>query len=151
MARSFWCGLILVLLSIVGTAWLIKARCDAVALEEDSLDVEGTVVSKWYKRSRCMIAYEYPANESFIRGEARVSPEHFARLKAGEPIAVKICRGDPANHQVVGAYPRIFSTRATVPFYAGMLTLLAGGGVICLWLSWASRPPPHSRGCMPAG
>jgi hypothetical protein len=145
MAHSFWCGLILVLLSIVGTACLIKARCDAVALEEDALDVEGTVIGKWYKPSRCMIAYEFSVNGSFFRDEARVTPEHYARLKAGGPVSVKVCRGDPANHQVVGAFPRVFSTRATVPFYAGMLMLLGGGGIVCLWLSWASRPP-QSRG-----
>lgn len=146
MARSFWCGLILVLLSVMGTAGLIKARTDAVALEDDSLDVEGTVVSKSYKRTRCRIAYEFEANGSFFRGEVRVTTEQFARLRAGTPISVKVCRGDPANHQVAGAHPRVFSTRATVPFYAGVLTLLAGGGVICLWLSWASRPMPHRLG-----
>jgi hypothetical protein len=128
-----------VFLSIIGAACLIKARSDAIALERDSTIVEGTVVARWVAGRRHVVAYEYHApNGSVHGGQARVTVEHYGRLRVGGSLSVMVCRSDPANHQVVGAYPRIFSTRATVPFYAGVLIVLAGVGVALLWLWWAS-------------
>jgi hypothetical protein len=138
-SAGFWCGLGLVFLSIIGAACLIKARSDAVALERDSTIVEGRVLARWVDGRRHVIAYVYHApNGTVHSSEARVTPEHYAGLRVEGSISVKVCRSDPANHQVVGAFPRVFSTRATVPFYTGVLIVLAAVGVTCLWLWWAS-------------
>jgi hypothetical protein len=41
-----------------------------------------------------------------FRNETQLAEQHFDRLQKGGPVAVKVCRPDPANHQVVGERAR---------------------------------------------
>jgi hypothetical protein len=117
-----------------------------LALERDSVIVEGKVLrlrTNAHRRYGHHVAYEYSAPPELeartFQGETnRLPKEHFDRLKEGGPIAVTICRTDPANHQVFGEPPRSFASAAALAFSLGILALLGLAGVINLWW-WVSR------------
>jgi hypothetical protein len=129
---------------------VLKCRAEALALEQDSVTVEGKVVQLWTTRLKnrtCFqVAYEYPARPEAdgppFRDTAEVDEQHFRQLIEGAPIALKVCRTDPANHQVVGEPPRVFSSTAATLLCLGFLALLALAGVIMLWWWWICRRKP---------
>jgi hypothetical protein len=142
---ELWCGLVLIGLSLLGAAWFLKCRSDALALQQDSAIVQGKVVRLWIttgKGASFHVTYEYPASVAadapVLKKEALLYKEHFDRMKEGGPSSVRVCRSDPANHQVVGAPPRIWSTGAALLLYLGFLALLMLAGVINLWWWWVS-------------
>jgi uncharacterized protein DUF3592 len=145
---ELWGGLAFIVLSLLGTAWVIKCRSEALALERDAVTIDGTVVRLWVTPGRGSgvhhVAYEYRAPSEVeartFQGETTtLSDEHFARLEEGGPIAVKVCRTDPPNHQVVGASTRVFASTAALAFSLGVLALLTLAGVINLWWWWISH------------
>ena len=147
---ELWGGLAFLVLSLLGAPWVLKCRSEALALEQDSVNVEGKVVRLWRtkpkNRTHYRVEYEYPAppeaHPAVFRDKAELDEQHFIRLKEGGPIAVKVCRTDPANHQVVGESPRVFLDTAATVFCLGLLALLALAGVINLWWWWISRREP---------
>jgi hypothetical protein len=144
--------LALIVLSLLGAAYAIKCRSEALALEHDSVTVEGRVLHLKTARGKggwsFRVAYEYPAppetESKLFRNETRLPKEPFGLLKEGGPIAVKVSRTDPANHQVVGEHPRAFSNPAAMPIALGLLALLALVGGINLWWWWVSRRNPRT-------
>jgi hypothetical protein len=145
-------GLALIVLSLLGAAYVIKCRSEALTLEHDSVTVEGKVLHLKTTRGKggwgFRVEYEYPAppetESQVFRNETRLPKEHFGLLKEGGPIAVKVSRTDPANHQVVGEHPRAFSNKVAMPFALGLLALLALVGGINLWWWWVSRRNPRT-------
>src|SRR5262245_41882829 len=82
---ELWGGLAFIALSLLGTAWVIKCRFEALALERDAVTIDGTAVRLWLTPGRGSgvhhVAYEYPApwgeEARTIRGEITVSDERF--------------------------------------------------------------------------
>src|SRR5262245_45570644 len=138
---ELWTGLVFLVLSLLGAAWVLKARSDALALGHDSVNVEGKVLQLWKTQARRgwrhHVEYEYSAppqiNAHIFRNQTELPEEHFKRLSEGGPIAVKVCRANPANHHVAGDCPRIYSDTVATVFALGALGLLALGGAINLW------------------
>src|SRR5262245_6206196 len=95
---------------------------------------------------RYCVEYDYPAlpeaGPPTFRNKTELPREYFDPLKEGGPIATKVCRTDPANHQVAGQPPRTFSSTAATLFCLGLLALLALAGAINLWWWWVSRRKP---------
>src|SRR5262245_48231486 len=62
---ELWGGLAFIVVSLFGTAWVIKCRFEALALERDAVIIDGTVVRLWVTTGRGSglhhVAYEYPA------------------------------------------------------------------------------------------
>ena len=147
---ELWGGLAFLVLSLLGAAWVLKCRFEALALQQDSVNVEGKVVRLWMtkpkNRTYYHVEYQYPAppegDTPLFRDKAELDEQHFIRLKEGGPITVKVCRTDPANHQVVGESPRVFSSTAAMLFSLGLLALLALAGVLMLWWWWICRLKP---------
>jgi hypothetical protein len=142
---ELWGGLALIVLSILGDAGVIKCRSQAPALERDAVTVEGRVLRLWIttgKGSGLQVAYEYlPPTDSearTIQGETKIDNEHFVRLKEGGSVAVRVCRTDPSNHQVLGEPPRVLASAAAFTFTIGLLALPALAGVVNLWWWWIS-------------
>jgi hypothetical protein len=137
---ELWGGLAFLVLSLLGTACVLKCRAEALALEQDSVNVEGRVVRLWTtkpkNRTYFRVEYEYPAQPNAdtptFQDKAELDEQHFQRLKEGGPIAVKICRTDPANHQVGGESPRVFSSTAATLVCLGLIALLALAGATML-------------------
>jgi hypothetical protein len=147
---ELWGGLVLIGVSLLGAAWVIKCRSDALALERDGVTVEGKVLRLWVttgKGSSFYVAYEYPVPPELeahtFLGETRLDQEQFAKLKEGGPVAVRVCRTDPANHQVLGEPHRVFASIAALAFCLGFLALLALAGVVNLWWWWICRGRPR--------
>jgi hypothetical protein len=147
---ELWGGLALIGLSMLGVAWVIKCRSDALALERDAVTVEGKVLSLWVttgKGSSLHVAYEYPdpldLEARNFKGETKLDNEHFALLKVGGPVAVDVCRTSPANHQLVGQDRRVLASNAALVFCIGLLALPALAGVLNLWWWWVSRRMPR--------
>jgi len=159
MARLFppatrtelWAGLALVVLSVLGAVWVVKCRSNALALEQNSRTVAGNVVRLWMTEAkkgwRYHVEYEYIAPSEVVlhplRNEAELPKDYFERLREGGSIAVQVCRSDPANHQVVGAHPPVFSSASATFVYLSILTLLALSGTINLWWWWVSHRGPR--------
>ena len=149
---ELWAGVGFLAVALFGAAWVLKCRFDALALEQDPVIVEGKVVQLWKapnrRRWHCYVRYEYPAPPQMgahvFRNETELAEQHFNRLQEGGPVAVKVCRTDPANHQVVGEGARIFSSSAALFLCLGILALLAAAGVFNLWWWWVScgKPAP---------
>jgi hypothetical protein len=146
---ELWAGLVLIGLSLLGTAWLLKCRSDTLALEQDSVTVKGRVLRLWIttgKGASFHVAYEYPASTGgdaqVFRNEIVMSEKRFDALKEGGPIAVMVCSTNPANHQVVGERPRTWSSSAAVLLYLGFLALLTLAGVVNLGWWWVSCRKP---------
>jgi hypothetical protein len=144
---ELWGGLAFIVLPLLGAVWVLTCRSEALALEHNSVNVEGTVARLWVtydvkKRPHFHVAYEYvaPAGDDLpvFRNEVEFSERRFAELKRGEPIILKVCQTAPANHQVVGTPPRIFLSAGTSLFCLGILSLLALAGTIMLWWWWVS-------------
>jgi hypothetical protein len=150
---ELWGGLAFLGLSLLGAAWVLWCRSQALALEQDSVHVEGTVVRLWTTRPKgrtyYRVEYEYTApsrpGTPLYRHEAEVDKGHFDQLQVGGPIDVKVCRTDPANHQVAGEAPRVLASAVVLYACLGLLTLLALGGIVNLWWwwIWRRRPPPR--------
>src|SRR5262245_25703244 len=95
---ELWGGLALLVLSLLGGAWVLKCRSDDLALEQDSVIVQGKVLRLWVtsgkRSSTCHVAYEYQApgeaKARTFQGETRLDDEHFARLTEGGLLAVKV-------------------------------------------------------------
>jgi hypothetical protein len=144
---ELWGGLGFLLVSVIGAIWVIKCRSDALAFERDNVTVEGTVVRKWVsvgKGSTKYVDYQFMADSDgeaprTIRGETRVDAAYFARLKPGAPVSIKMCRTDPANHEVVGGKGHVFSSTAAMLVCLGVLALLAFAGAVNLWWWWVCR------------
>jgi hypothetical protein len=138
---ELWTGLVFLVSSLLGAAWVLKARSDALALEHDSVNVEGKVLQLWKTQARRgwrhHVEYEYSAppqiNAHILRNQTELPEEHFNGLNEGGPIAVKVCRTNPANHHVAGDRLRIYSDAVATAFALGLLGLLALGGAINLW------------------
>jgi hypothetical protein len=149
---ELWGGSIFLILSLLGAAWVLKCRAEALDLEHDSVIVDGKVLRLWKtkpkNRTYFRVEYEYPASlkagTPMFRDTAEVDEQQFNGLKEGGPIAVKVCRTDPSNHQVVGESPRVFLNKAAMVFCLGLIALLALAGVIMLWWWWISR---RKAGC----
>jgi hypothetical protein len=146
---ELWGGLALIGLSMLGAAWVIKCRSDALSLERDAVTVEGKVLRLWVttgKGSGLHVAYEYPdpleLGARTFRDETKLDDEHFALLKEGGPVAVDVCRTNPANHQVVGKDRRVLASNAALVFCIGLLALPALAGVINLWWWCVSHRKP---------
>jgi hypothetical protein len=147
---EFWAGSILVALALLGTAWVTKCRCEALALEQESVNIEGKVVRRWTtqerRRVRYRVEYEYPASGEVdgrvFRDWTELPEEYFKRLQDGGPISVTVCRTDPGNHQVTGEAPRVFSSSAAMYFCLGVLAVLALAGVLNLAWWWISYGKP---------
>jgi hypothetical protein len=143
---ELWCGLAFIVLSLLGAAWMIQCRFQALALERDAVTVEGTVVRLWVTTNKGSVihhvAYEYPAppgeEARTFQGKTKLPEEHIAFLKQGGPIAVKVCRTDPANHQVVGESGRVLASTAAFALCLGLLAVLALAGAVNLWWWWIS-------------
>jgi hypothetical protein len=144
---ELWAGLVLIALSLLGAAWVIKCRAEALALEHDSVNRVGKVMRLWKTPNHggwyYRVEYEYAAppelDVQIFRNATELPKEHFDRLHEGGPITVKVCRTDPANHQVVGERHRVFSSTAVLFFNLGLLALLALGGIMNLWWWWISH------------
>jgi hypothetical protein len=139
-------GSALLVLSLLGARWACQRRSDALALERDSLIVEGKVVQLWTTRGKGMhyhVAYQYPASPDagapVLRGEDELPERDFSRLEVGGPLAVKVSRADPTNHLVHGARPRAFSDPAALPIALGVLATLALAGLVNLGWWWTCR------------
>jgi hypothetical protein len=112
--------------------------------------VAGKIVRLWTTEARrglhYQVEYEYHAppgvDGQLFRNQTQLPQERFERLKVGGPIAVKVCRTAPANHQIVGEGPRVFSSTAATLFNLGALAVLVLGGVINLWWWWISHRQP---------
>jgi hypothetical protein len=149
---ELWGGLACVVLALLGAAGVLKCRADALALEQDSVNVEGKVVRLWTtkpkNRTYFHVEYEYPARAEAdtptFQDKAELDEQHFHCLEVGGPIAVTVCRTVPANHQVVGESPRVFSSTSATLFCLGLLALLAVMGAIMLWLWWLCRRQPQA-------
>ena len=147
---ELWAGLGFLAVALLGAAWVLKCRSDTLALEQDPVIVEGKVVQLWKapnrRRWHCYVRYEYPAppqmDAHVFRNETELAELHFNRLQEGGLVAVKVCRTDPANHQVVGEHARIFSSTAAMYLCLGLLALLATAGVFNLWWWWVSCGKP---------
>jgi hypothetical protein len=149
---EFWGGLAFLAVSLLGTAWVLKCRAEALALEQDSVNMKGKVVRLWMTKVKShrhyWVEYEYPASPEAeartLQDRTELSEEHFDRLKEGGPITVKVCRADPANHQAVGERPRLFSSIAALLFCLGLFALPALAGVINLgwWCICRGQPRP---------
>jgi hypothetical protein len=149
---EFWAGTALLVLSLLGTAWVIKCRCEALALEQDPVNVEGKVLRLWTTQERRRVhyhvEYEYSApadvDTKVLRDWTELPEVYFKRLKEGGPVGIKVCRTDPGNHQVAGERPRVFSSSAAMFFCLGVLAILALAGVLNLawwWISYAKPGP----------
>src|SRR5262245_59857220 len=144
---ELWAGLAFVLLPLLGAVGVLKCRSEALALEHNSVTIEGKVVGLWVihdvkKRPHFHVEYEYDAplqaDLPVFREEVEVRERRFTELQVGGPIAVRVCQADPANHQVVGTPPRIFLSMAAMLFCLGILLLLALSGTFMLWWWWVS-------------
>jgi hypothetical protein len=140
---------VLLSLALLGAAGVSKARLDAQALEHDSLIVEGKVLRLWVttgKGAGRHVAYEYPASlereAGMLRGETTLSRVYFDPLKEAGPIAVKVCRTNAPNHQVIGEPPRTFASLAAVAIALGLLALVGLAGVVNLLWWWLCRQTP---------
>jgi len=62
---ELWAGLGFLGVALLGAAWVLKCRFDALALEQDPVIVEGKVVQLWKAPNRrhwyYHVGYEYPA------------------------------------------------------------------------------------------
>ena len=139
-------GSALIALSLLGVWWAFQCRSAALALERDSVIVEGKVLRLWVTRGKSHthhVAYDYPAAPQAgapgLQGEDELAEKLFNRLEEGGPIAVTVCRTDPANHRVSGGRPRAFSEAWSFPGALGVLSALALAGAINLWWWWACR------------
>jgi hypothetical protein len=144
-------GAAMIVISLLLAAWALKCRSDALALEGDSVMVEGKVLRLWVTHGKGLhhhVAYEYPATPDagarLLQSEEQIPEKAFDRLKVGGPVAVKVCRSDPANHLVAGARPRAFSDPLALPFVLGILAMLALAGAINLWWWWFCRRRPSA-------
>ena len=151
---ELWGGIVFILIAIIGAAWVMKCRSDAVALEQDPVTIDGTVVRKWVtygKGAGKYVAYEYRADVEAeaprtFHGDARVNDAYFERLKVGGPIGITACRTDPGNHYVVGGPGRIFSSFDAVIVSLCCLAFLAIVGAVHLWWwSVCRRMPRHTQ------
>jgi len=148
---ELWAGVTLIVVSLLGAGGVVKGRSDALALEQDAVYVEGTVVRRWMTPAKNSwhyhVEYEYPApsaaDPQAFHDTARLSEEYFNRLREGGPIVVAVCRGDPANHQVVGESPCLFASATATLVSLIFLALLALAGVINLWWWSISRVEPR--------
>jgi hypothetical protein len=137
------------LISLLAAMWAFKCRTDVLALEQDSVIVEGKIVRLWVSSANnglhYRLAYEYPptphAEARWLQGQDELSERDFNRLAEGGPVAVKLCRSDPANHVVAGGRPRAFSNPLALPFVLGILSILALAGVMNVGWWWMCRGP----------
>jgi hypothetical protein len=139
--------LALIVFSLFGAKWAFQLRSDALALEADSVIVEGRVVRFWIthgKGTHHHVAYQYPATADagarLLQGEAVLPERQIVQLEVGGPLPVKVCRSDPANHLVPGATQRAFSHPAELPIALGFLAMLALAGAVNLGWWWIGRP-----------
>src|SRR4029453_1470132 len=125
-------------------------RASALALENDPVHVQGKVLRLWTtnenngRHYRVEYAYSAPpgADSRHFQNKTELPKEIFNRLKEDGPIAVKVCRTDASNHQVLGERPRAYLDNASLRQTLGILALLAGAGAINLWWWWVSRREP---------
>jgi hypothetical protein len=143
-------GMALVGISLLGGWWVLRYRADALALERDAVVFEGTVSRLWLtygKVSHYHVAYQSPAGPEasapLLQGRADLSKEHFDRLAEGKPVAVQVCRSNPANHLLVGARPGLGADPADMAAACIILVLLLMAGMVNLWWWTCSR----SRSC----
>src|SRR5947209_5792520 len=113
-------GVLLILIALIGAQWAWQRRSAAQALQTDSTITTGKVTRLWVTGPEYHVAYQYPTNERTIDGESEIAEREYKRLEVGGPVAVKVCRSDPALHLVHGARPPAFSGAAALP-----VTLLA--------------------------
>jgi hypothetical protein len=148
---ELWGGIAFLTLALLGAAWVLKCRSDALALERDNVTVSGKVLRLWVstgKGSHKHVAYQYPAPSDAetrtFHDDSQISDEAFARLKEGGPIAVKVCRTDPTIHQIAGGSGPAMASTAAMYLCLGVLAFLALMGVINLGWWWKCRrnPPP---------
>jgi hypothetical protein len=138
-------GLAFLTVSLLGTAWVIKCRADALALERDSVNVDGKVIRLWVTEAnnghhyRVEYEYQVPPEPRVFRDKTELFEEHFNRLNEGGPIALKVCRTDLANHQALGEPRRLFSRTAALLVWLSLLGLLALAAVINIWWWWFCR------------
>jgi hypothetical protein len=142
-----WAGLIFLALAPIVTVAVFKYRFEALALEEDSVLVEGKVAHLWiasFRRSvHYQVEYEYSsppaADAQIFRNQTEIGEQYFKRLHEGGPIAVKVCCTDVAKHQVVGEPPRVFSSVAAMFVCLGVAAVLAMAGAANLGWWWICR------------
>jgi hypothetical protein len=137
-------GSTFMVISLLLAGWALKCEFGVLAFGGDSLIVEGTVLRLWVtevdKGRHYLVAYEYPATleagARLLRGEDEIPEKDFARLEAGGPVAITVCRSDPANHLVAGARPRVLSDRLAVHCVLGIVAILAvaGAGNLAWWM-----------------
>jgi hypothetical protein len=147
---ELWSGVVLIALSLFCAAWLIKWRFDALALERDSVTVEGKVLRLWTTRANngpaYRVEYEYSApleaEPRVFREQVQLYEEYFNALREGGPIAVTVCRTDPTNHRVLGEAPRASSSIAALVFGLTFVAFLALVGGFNLWW-WICRRKPE--------
>jgi hypothetical protein len=109
--------------------------------------VDGKVVRLWEtsgKGAGWHVAYEYPASADagapVLQSEDLLQTAgDFSRLKVGGPIAVRVCRADPANHLANGAPQRAFSNPVSYPIALAVVATLALAGIANLGWWWACR------------
>ncbi|HKB05639.1 MAG TPA: DUF3592 domain-containing protein [Gemmataceae bacterium] len=142
---ELWAGVGLIVASLLGAAWVLHLRFEALALERDPVRVEGTVVRQWVTKENngrhYRVEYEYAteAGGRVYRDETQLLEGHYNLLREGGPIAVNVCRTDPANHQVIGGRSPTFASETPVRVSLGLLGLLGLGGAVNLWWWWVSR------------
>jgi len=145
-SAEFLLGAALIVLSLLGAGWAFQRRADALALERDSIIVEGKVVKLWITHGKGVhfrVTYQYPESGDLatlmFQGEDALPEREFHQLDVGGPLAVKVCPADPANHLIHGARPRPFSNPAGFPIALAVLVAMALAGIINLGWWWACR------------
>jgi hypothetical protein len=145
-------GLALILLSLLGTWYVLKGRSDALALERDPVSVQGTVLGLWVttgKGAAYHVRYSYRVgadNSLLLRQEATLTEKQYRQLKVGGPVPVLYCRTNPANHLLQGTPPPSFASWWVVSVALLVLVLVAAAGCINLWAWWGAREWPEKGG-----
>jgi hypothetical protein len=134
--------------AIAGGVW-IAADNGRQAVEERRVLAQGretgAVVTRLGRGKFCLVDYRFTAGGREYDGSAPIAPQHFDRLGAGQPIAVRYLPSDPA-HSFPSADPP-----AILPLWGLLLpgALFAGAGSLMLipvWLNWSclarGRPAP---------
>src|SRR5262245_52404315 len=140
-------GSALIAFSLLGTAYVLKGRFDALALERDAVAVQGKVLQLWVTRGKggraFHVQYEFRAatddGTRVVKHESTLPEKYFDRLRVGEAIAVTYCRTSPANHLIEGGTPPPLADGRAVAAALGTLAMLAAAGAINLSAWWATR------------
>jgi hypothetical protein len=126
---ELWGGVVMIALSLLGAIWVLKCRVEALALEQDSEIVEGTVVrlrvTKDVKnRPHYWTEYDGPLDLQtvILRREVELPKDHFDRLKERGTVPLENLPHGPRQSPVCRRASATFSEywgHAVVPDCSG--------------------------------